>query len=255
MKRHYWPIPKEIFETADWKKIRIVENNEKMISLKSITCDIEKISIRPQYFLQGIVGASPQMYLRESVTQLLIKAAELLPNDHRLVLWDGWRPLKVQHALFEKHKAQLRKTHLNEDYKIISTMASRFVSAPSNNPTSPPPHNTGGSIDLSILGSNNKPLNMGTAFDDFSTKAATRHFEEEAAKHTISDDEIEPFRNRRFLCSIMLEVGFTNYAAEWWHFDYGNQFWAAASGNDTAFYGRTSPNKSNNLLGRGQDIL
>jgi len=245
MENYYRPILKEKVETADWEKIPIVENNEKLISLKELNREIEKFLIMPQYFLQGLDGASPDMYLRESVAVILIKASGLLPNKYRLGLWDGWRPLEVQYALFERYKSQLRKTYPNEDDKVISSMASKFVSVPSYDPTCPPPHNTGGAIDLSIFDGNNKPLNMGTVFDDFSDKSITRYYEKIAAKHTFSNDAFEPLRNRRLLYSVMLDVGFTNYSAEWWHFDYGNQFWAATSGNDVAFYGRISPSRSN----------
>ncbi len=35
----------------------------------------------------------------------------------------------------------------------------------------------------------------------------------------------------------MIEKGFTNYPMEWWHYDYGNQFWAKIKGVN-AIYGR-----------------
>ena len=32
--------------------------------------------------------------------------------------------------------------------------------------------------------------------------------------------------NRRLLYNTMVGQGFTNLPSEWWHFDYGNRFWA-----------------------------
>ncbi|KAG0505300.1 MAG: D-alanyl-D-alanine dipeptidase [Candidatus Udaeobacter sp.] len=36
---------------------------------------------------------------------------------------------------------------------------------------------------------------------------------------------MEALRNRRLLYWIMREAGFANYPYEWWHFDWGTQFW------------------------------
>lgn len=35
-------------------------------------------------------------------------------------------------------------------------------------------------------------------------------------------------------------AGFINYPEEWWHFDYGNQFWAKLAGKK-AIYGAAKP--------------
>ena len=38
--------------------------------------------------------------------------------------------------------------------------------------------------------------------------------------------EEEIIRNRRLLYHVMTENGFTNLPSEWWHYDYGDRFWA-----------------------------
>ena len=48
-------------------------------------------------------------------------------------------------------------------------------------------------------------------------------------------------QNRRLLFNAMVDQGFTNYSEEWWHFDYGNQFWALINGVH-AIYGSTRQN-------------
>ena len=40
----------------------------------------------------------------------------------------------------------------------------------------------------------------------------------------------------------MIEQGFTSYAEEWWHFDYGDQFWGSITGQD-AIYGPIEADK------------
>lgn len=239
------PIPKNEFEMENWKLIPIIENQEMLVSIKDVSKDLEKILTVPKYFLQEIDGSTSDLFLRETAANLLIQASMLLPKGYQLVIWDGWRSLKVQYALFEKYKTELRRAHPNLDEEAIMCKASAFVSIPSNDPTSPPPHNTGGAIDLSIS-DNNILLNMGTKFDDFSEKANTRYYEKYTVDNKIPKTISVPLHNRRLLYSVMTEVGFTNYPSEWWHYDYGNQFWASASGNNNAFYGPISPDGYHN---------
>ena len=69
---------------------------------------------------------------------------------------------------------------------------------------------------------------MGCAFDDFSSLARTDAIERQDADHRIRD-------HRRLLYSVMTEAGFTNYPEEWWHYDYGDLFWARATGKDALY--------------------
>jgi zinc D-Ala-D-Ala dipeptidase len=151
--------------------------------------------------------------------------------------------------------------------------AQRFVSIPSTDPTRPSPHNTGASVDLTIvkfseqaweelqalqnaLSSENwetvykaemrkwqiliesaAPLNMGTAFDEVSPATLTRYYEEKVAKgEALSPRDQEALNNRRMFIDVMTKAGFSNYHEEWWHFDFGNQFDAKRTGR-SAIYG------------------
>jgi len=108
----------------------------------------------------------------------------------------------------------------------------KIVALPSTNLLKPSPHNTGGSVDLTIIDSVGRLLNMGTPFDEASIRAQTTYF----------DDPLNVIRkNRQLLYNIMTRHGFTNYSEEWWHYDYGNQNWAWVSGQSYAVYTGTSP--------------
>lgn len=60
---------------------------------------------------------------------------------------------------------------------------------------------------------------MGTLFDDFTNRAWSNHFE------SYEDCE-DVKKNRRILYNVMIMAGFTNLPSEWWHYDYGDKFWA-----------------------------
>jgi D-alanyl-D-alanine dipeptidase len=43
--------------------------------------------------------------------------------------------------------------------------------------------------------------------------------------------------NRLLLCEAMEAQGFVNYHREWWHYSFGDRWWAAHKGEVRAFYG------------------
>ena len=43
--------------------------------------------------------------------------------------------------------------------------------------------------------------------------------------------------NRRMLYNVMIEAGFTNFPAEWWHFDYGDEKWGLFTDNAPIYGG------------------
>ncbi len=43
--------------------------------------------------------------------------------------------------------------------------------------------------------------------------------------------------HRDTLCRVMSAAGFVNYPTEWWHFSYGDRYWALHAGQAAAVYG------------------
>jgi D-alanyl-D-alanine dipeptidase len=191
----------------------------------------ERIHVYPYYAMQGYPGALPECYLRKSAAIRLVQAAESLPPGYKLVVLDGWRPYQVQLSLYEGWKQHLLDQGWQEG-EALRRELTKYVAYPSENPERPPRHLTGGAVDLTISDADGW-LDMGTDFDDFSPRAATRFFEE----LDDSDERTNRIRrNRRLLYHVMITAGFTNYSEEWWHYDYGNQAWASIRGT-TAIYG------------------
>ena len=158
------------------------------------------------------------MYIREGALERLLKASRALPAGWRFKLWDIWRPVRLQQAIFDRYAAELaaRQPALSEQELFLQ--ASKFVYPPGRDALFPPLHATGGAVDLTILDDQERPLPMGTAFDDFTQAAHTDYFE--THEGTSCRD------NRRLLYACMTAVGFTNLPSEWWHYDYGTNFWS-----------------------------
>lgn len=241
MNRYQFPIPASCNSLSGWQAISIIECGEKLVPLNELSSR-HRITVRPQYYIQGVSGTIPDCFARESIAKMLIAASQSLPSNLQLVIWDAWRPISVQRALFDQYLMDLRHKYPDMDEEGLIIKTSTFVSLPSNDSNNPSPHNTGGAVDLSIIKEDDgKYLEMGTDFDDFSPRANTRYFEDIFSENVVSANELIYLQNRRLLYFVMINAGFTNYPDEWWHYDYGDQFWAALSGEPAAIYGSCSP--------------
>lgn len=213
----------------------IDSHNEILVSLKE-----RGFIVYPQYYKQGIVGSYPDCYVRETVANKLDIAQLYLPNGYKFVILDGYRPICVQQILWNSYYQDLKNKHPEFNDIELDFKTSLFVSKPSYDIKHPSLHNTGGAIDLTICDKNNKWLNMGTEFDDFSNKAWTNYFEE-------YEQNIEIRNNRRLLYNAMIKAGFTNLPSEWWHYDYGDNFWAYFTRNTSIYEGILDVNFQNKI--------
>ena len=220
-------------ELSGWQAIPIIPKEEKLVSL---SCLSGQVLLHPYYYRRGIPGAINDVLLREGVVDLVATAAKRLPKNVKFIVFDGWRPLKVQTYLFHEFEQRLKPNHPELGDEQLYQLVKTYVSLPSIDPNQPSPHLTGGSIDLGLVDEYGNLLDLGTPFDDFSDASNTDFYEFKE----LTDTEKSYRDYRRLLYYTLTEVGFTNYHKEWWHFDFGNQFWASCSKADHAFYGLAS---------------
>ena len=233
-KKYIKPIPKYKEKLEGWEKETIKENDEKLVSLKNID---EKIIIEPQYFINGISGAENDCKARETIAKKLVLIANKLPEGFKLLIWDSYRALETQKALFDSYYNEFKVSTNLEGEELIA-YTKKFVSLPSDKKDRPSPHNTGAAIDLTICNSNGEPINLGTYFDDFEEKSYTRFFEEKLEKgNKLTEEENEILLNRRVLCNLFSEEGFANYPYEIWHKSFGDQMWCKLLKSNFAIYG------------------
>ena len=215
----------------DWRSVPIVDNGETLIDVRHYSPD--KIVTGATYFAWQIPGSLAQCYARDSVARRLALAAQQLPDGLRLYVFDGWRPVVVQRFLFEQYQAELYAEHPEWSATELLAQTQVFVSFPNTDPTCPSPHLTGGAVDLTLLDADGCLLDMGSAFDEFSFRSHTDYFSR--LTHP-SPQQCRQRDNRQLLLDVLDAQGFSNYPEEWWHFDYGNQFWGSRCGQ-VAVYG------------------
>jgi D-alanyl-D-alanine dipeptidase len=103
-------------------------------------------------------------------------------------------------------------------------LASRLVA-----PLTVAAHVTGAAVDLTLVDSRGVELDMGTSIDADRASADTG---------AADADLLEPVRARRaLLARVLTDAGLVNYPSEWWHWSYGDRYWALVTGADAALYG------------------
>jgi len=105
-----------------------------------------------------------------------------------LKIFDAYRPFSVQQRMWDLIRDE------------------RYVSNPAKNRGR---HTRGTAVDVTLVDSSGKQLDMPTDFDDFTDKA---HSDNEAVSARQKT-------NRALLARVMSRHGFVPYPFEWWHFD------------------------------------
>ncbi len=180
----------------------------------------DMIEISMQYVKLGRKNAEPRCFMRKEAYEHLLIACENIPKDYKIKILDAWRPFALQRELYDEYSGTIIKRFNLENCSVEKkrVFIRKFISEPIDDRDNPPVHTTGGAIDLTLVGPDGKELEMGSGFDEFSEKTHTTYYEKEGSA-LIRD-------NRRILYNAMLSAGFSNLPSEWWHYDYGDRFWA-----------------------------
>jgi zinc D-Ala-D-Ala dipeptidase len=202
--------------------ITIKESDEPLVDLSKYNFILE-----PSYFNQGL-SPDQTIYIRKSIAEKLNKIQNNL-KIYKFKIWDGYRSREVQNNIYMKFWKELKEKNPKWNTEKLEKEVGVFVTKP-NIPSRIPPHSTGGAIDLTLVDKNEKELDMGTVFDYFGKEASSLFYEENKIDQTIRN-------NRKILRKVMLSEDFRSDDDEWWHFDYGNQIWAAKLDRPFAFYG------------------
>jgi zinc D-Ala-D-Ala dipeptidase len=196
-----------------WREVAIEAVPEPLVAVDDVG---GRVLQDPQYHARGLPGTIPDCLVREGIAERLARAAASLPDGLTLVVWDGYRSLETQAALYDGFVARLDAEHPGWPRERLEWEAARYVTPPLARPESPPPHLTGGAVDLTLGDGDGRPLDLGTPFDAFVP---------EAGALALEDRPGGARELRRTLFWAMAGQGFTVYAEEWWHFDLGDQFW------------------------------
>lgn len=165
-------------------------------------------------------------HLREGLATRLEEAQRLLPAGYRLLIVEGYRPPALQRRYFEEYKEELRTTYPDMTPDELHVAASRYVS-----PIEVAPHTAGAAVDLTLCTEDGVEVDMGTPVN------ATPEQSNGACYTDAPGISAEARRNREILATALRAAGLINYPTEWWHWSYGDRYWAMSTGTPAALYG------------------
>ena len=222
-----------------WSDRPITDCHEPLLPLPS---ELLRLEPHPYVSVGAPYGPDADPFrLRSGVVQRLLRAEQALQQrqpELRLAIFDAWRPVAVQAFMVEFSVDQeAQRCGVDRDDAAgmngVRAAVNRFWAEPSRNPATPPPHSTGGAVDLTLASSTDgSQLFMGGMIDAINEISEPDHF---CAAAEGTEQAIWHER-RCLLRSVMSEAGFVQHPNEWWHYSHGDQLWAWRSGTDVAIY-------------------
>ncbi len=208
---------------TDLRKVKILESGDPLVDYRKLFPDLGVAS--PVFVYERA------FYARLGLAQRLAEANELLlRRGYRLSVLECWRPPHIQRRMYRSTWLRFATKHPEWSETKLRRVVNRFT-APMNDRV-PPPHSTGGAVDLWLETSDGFELEHRAPFDRFDSACypfAAKGLTDEARRH------------RDLLAEAILPTGITNYPSEYWHWSFGDQGWAYRGGHDSAMYGVVSP--------------
>lgn len=163
--------------------------------------------------------------VRTGVLDRLLIAAAALPDGLHLVIVEGHRSSTEQQRRFDAYAEGLRRSGVRDPHER-DRQTSAFVS-----PVAVAPHCAGAAVDVTLAHPDGHELDMGGPVN------AHRTGQETTCPTDAPGLSPQARTNRQILTTAMTTAGFVNYPSEWWHWSYGDRYWALLTSADAAIYG------------------
>jgi len=206
--------------------IPAVENGDPMFDL----CEQKIIAFGPS---PEIPNNTDYTKMRKTVYEKLLQAQSLLPQGLRLCLYEGYRSLTLQNMLFTNRYNQIKAHCPNWSEQQVFEETTKLVSPVINidGTKNIPPHSTGGAIDVYLINDQGEPVEMGihpSRWTEDMDGSLSLTFSEKISN--------EAKHNRSIMNNVLESVEFVNYPTEYWHWSYGDRYWAYHIGHPHAIY-------------------
>ena len=188
-----------------WNKIPIKENGDKLIAIPS---NFNFLDPHPYLPLGAPYQDKTSIWkLREEVINRLVKVNDYLisNNSFYLLIYDSWRPLEVQEFMFKRafllecEKLNIAASLENmKSYPSILKKVEKFWAYPSFDSKCPPPHSTGGALDVCLSDKEGNLVDMGSKVDQMDETSNPDFYE-----NIINEDAIIWNSRRNLLREVM----------------------------------------------------
>lgn len=193
--------------------IKICDNGEKLV-------EVEKSC--PGIVLRA--GQSGKIYVRQTVAKKLNQAKKYLPKDVTFVINSAWRSKESQKKIYHDAIKGFAKEYPKLNKKQVLKIADQFVDPYSGPIVSG--HLTGGAIDIRL---SKNGRNLPIRSRKLSYKEDYQSIQPKLSKYIQ--------KNREILRTALTKAGFQNHPKEFWHWSYGDYWWAKRMKKKIAIYG------------------
>lgn len=187
-----------------------------------------------------LFGPSPEIpdnqdytKIRRSVYEKLLTAQNTLPPPLKFCLYEGYRSLNLQEKLFNDRYHKLKKLYPDWSHPALFQETAKLVSPVINLDGSHnvPPHSTGGAIDIYLVDDEGHVVDMGILTKDWTEDTDGSLSQTDSVKISQKAKQY-----RKVMSHALSAVGFVNYPSEYWHWSYGDKYWAYHAGSEFALY-------------------
>lgn len=174
----------------------------------------------------GASDGGNRYMLRSAVIEKLARASKDL-DGASIAIVEGFRPTSVQAAEFAARQQHLSAVRPHLELEELERETSIFVAPP----TPHAPHVSGGAVDLTLVDRRGRELDLGCPVDGFRQGADLTCF------FACPDIPASARELRSQLATVLTAQDLVNYPSEWWHWSYGDRYWAYVTGHGAAIYG------------------
>ena len=173
-----------------------------MVDIQQVAPDIRvelKYATKDNFIGANMYGQLRRAYLHPNLAKALARAQQALTKErpgYRFLIYDAARPQSVQRRMYQA---------------VAGTPKKIYVAAPERGGR----HNYGVAVDLTIVDTSGKPLDMGSPFDHFGEEA---HLGNEEARVRAGIFNKEVPANRSLMRRLLGAEGLRPYDKEWWHY-------------------------------------
>lgn len=206
-------------------KVKIKESGEKLLYLpKYLSKDI---FIKLGDFKLEEEKNEQRLFLREGIVNKLNKAQRTLPKGYHLTIRDALRTEEMVLGLYHYYFDKKKKQEPNLSDKEIDLWLRNLLAMP-DDPV-PPGHMTGGCVDVFLSNDN---------AEEISLEVDSKIVPKEEQKFTFCPKLPKDIKEkRRILYDALTNAGLDNYFREYWHYNFGEAYWAVRRKNKLAIYG------------------
>lgn len=193
--------------------IKIQDNGEKLVDIETI-CPGLIIDLKPKR----------KVYFRETVAQMICRAKKYLPEGMTFIIGDAWRSADIQKAIHENFYHKFKKENPKWSDQQIKSEIEKFVAPYEGENVSG--HMTGAAVDLRLY-QNGRKMPM---------KSAKLSYQENALS---SQPKLPKYiqTNRQIMFEALSKAGLSNFPKEYWHWSYGDYWWAKRNNKKNFIYG------------------